>query len=907
MVAKSEATMPMSRALSKLAVATDLGTAARPSTAVPLSCPAASAGGIGTTSDSGSGIAGGGGKAGVTSVHGRNLLLKPSAARNVLASLPLPLSNLERQSKKTAIVTTAVAAAATVPPPATSGAPAAVAAGPSTPRLPPLPTHIPQPPSPQAAAQSAGAQLPPATPPTAQQSMSPHLPHRAPSHSHSAPLSAPPLPPCGMVQVSSGHGGGSGGGGSYEISKEFRDAARNHPGLPAGLLAQLHHPRRPGMPISAPFPGTSASVAAAVQPLASGGAGGGGGVRPLSPRSRARLTASLVNGSATASAAAPAAPPPPSPLPAPAAMAALSPEALAVLFGSPSSQPPPPTAGGLLVMRRAGPVAVGAGAALRPSTAQQSGGSGGGSCCSPASSAAVAATAAAGGPPRTASGPSRPPVVPHITVPYKPGSIHLPPGGMPGITAAVALGGASGKGPSGPGSAAGSGTGSPVVPSTAGTVAGKASPSELLRPWTSAGGGGSGTLRPVTANPLTHCMPMDSTATLVVRVPRSATEASNLAQAAAGAHAPPSRAGDGPYFTVRMAAAAARQGAITSAPGPALERSAGAAGDGFGGSDTGGTKGARQLTAQELRAVVAALAAARPEAAAILLQRSGTAVSAAGTGDMQGGPVSGPARRPATRSGGFGANTTDAAAPGAMLDPVFMYGKTDGSLPPGSASSRTSSRATTRGSLLSESAVSFSVSTRDPSVYDDKWPRPTSGGSRPSSRGATVAAAASATPPGAGGGAGNSRGSSNDSKRQAISAWGSTRLPLQSIPEDAELAGGEEVHSAAAAAATAAASDIPHPLHPLEPLETDPELDAAWASIVAANQRPDTAAARAPSSGLNVFSRPPTGAIRITRQAAPMVLVLEDLTASTPEVLERELENLGLEELQALRTKLCGE
>ncbi|GIL67369.1 hypothetical protein Vafri_20772 [Volvox africanus] len=857
----------------------------------------------------------------------RNLLIKPSAARNVLASLPLPLANLERQSKKAASVTaaappaTTVMAAAAVPPQASSGALAAAAAGPSTPRLPPLPAHIPQPPSPQAVAvaaavaQSGGAQLPPATPPTAQQSMSPHLQQRAPSHSHShshsTPLPPPPLPPCGMVQMSSGPGGG-GAAGSNDISKELRDAARNHPGLPAGLLAQLHHPRRPGMPISAPFPGTSTSgsAAAAIQPPASGGAGGAGGVRPLSPRSRARLTASLVNGSATASAAAPAAPPPPPPLPAPAAMASLSPEALAVLFGSPSSQPPPPTAGGLLVMRRAGPVAVGAGAALRPSTAQHSSGSGGGRCCSPASSAAAAATAAAGAPPRTASGPpSRPPVVPHITVPYKPGSIRLPPGGVPGITAAVALGGASGKAPSGPGSAAGSGTGSPVVPSTAGAVAGKASPSELLRPWTSAGGGASGTLRPVTANPLTHCMPTDSTATLVVRVPRSATEASNPAQAAGGAPAPPSRAGDGPHSTVRMSVAAARPGAITSAPGPASERSTSAAGDGPGASSTGGTNDARQLTAQELRAVVAALAASRPEAAAILLQRPGTAVSAAGTGDMRGRPVSSPARRPATRSGGFEANTMDAAAPGELLDPVSMYGKMDRNLPPGSTSSRTSSRATTRGSLLSESAVSFSVSIRDPSVYDDKWPRPTSGGSRPSSRGTTVAAAASAMPPGAGGGgggAGNSRGGSNDSHRQAISAWGSTKLPLQSIPEDAELAGGEEVHSAAAATTTAAAGDIPHPLHPLEPLESDPELDAAWASIVAANQRPDTAAARAPSSGLNVFSRPPTGAIRITRQAAPMVLVLEDLTASTPEVLERELETLGLEELQALRTKLCG-
>ncbi|GIL85065.1 hypothetical protein Vretimale_9940 [Volvox reticuliferus] len=885
MVAKSEASMPMSRALAKLAVATDLGTAARPSTAVPLSYPAGST----ATGDRGGGT---GGKAALTLVPGRNLVLKPSAARNVLASLPLPLSNLEGQHKKAA---TAMAAATAPPPQAGSGTLAAAAAGPATPRLPPLPTHIPpQPPSPQAAAtaavaaavaQTAGAQLLPATPPTAQQTIIPHPQQRA----HSMSLSAPPLPPCGISQVSSGPGGG-GAAGSNEISKELRDAARNHPGLPAGLLAQLHHPRRPGMPASAPFLGTSGSQAAAPPPPASGGAGSAGGIRPLSPRSRARLTASLVNGSVAVSPPLPAAPPLPPTLPAPAAMAALSPEALEILLGPPSSQPPPPTAGGLLVMRRAGPVA---GTALRPSTAQQSGSSGGVS--GPSSS-----STAAGGPPKTASSPSRPPVVPHITVPYKPGSIRLPPGGVPGITAAVALVAGSGKGPSGPGSAAGSGTGSPAVPSTAGAAAGKASPSELLRPWTSAGGAPSGTLRPVTANPLTHCMPTDSTTTLVVRVPRSATEVSTLMQAAGGVPAPPSRAGDGP------AAAAAKPGAATSARGLMSERSAGAgAGPGAGGGDSGETNDARQLTAQELRAVVAALAAARPEAATILLQRPGTAVSAAGTGDMQGRPVSSPARRPATRSGASGANDTDAAATGALWDLGSMYGKADGNPPPGSANSRTSSRATTRGSLLSESAVTFDVSIRDPSVYDDKWPRPTSGGARPSSRGATAAAAAAAVvPPGAGGGGGNSRSGSDKSQRQAISAWGSTRRPLQSIPEDGELAGGEEVDSAAAAAATV--GDVPDCLQPLEPLESDPILDAAWASIVAANQRPDTAAARAPSSGLNVFSRPPTGAIRITRQAAPMVLVLEDLTASTPEVLERELENLGLEDLQRLRTKLCG-
>ncbi len=40
------------------------------------------------------------------------------------------------------------------------------------------------------------------------------------------------------------------------------------------------------------------------------------------------------------------------------------------------------------------------------------------------------------------------------------------------------------------------------------------------------------------------------------------------------------------------------------------------------------------------------------------------------------------------------------------------------------------------------------------------------------------------------------------------------------------------------------------------------------------------------------------------RQAAPMVLNLEDFVHSTPEVIEMELESLGLEELQAISKAL---
>ncbi|GLC60443.1 hypothetical protein PLESTB_001613100 [Pleodorina starrii] len=878
MMAKSEASMPMSRALTKLAVATDLGTAARPSTAAPA---AAVAGGAGSGSSSGGG---GGRKTALSTASGRSLLLKPCAARSVLASLPLPLTGLDHGNKASAVSATAAAAAqapaagaAGPGPPArsgsgsgsavggltvTSGAPPAAAgtlvSSPSTPRLPPLPIHSPPPPQ-QAAATAAAA--------AAQQWTNTHPQHHP--NQHFLPTS-PPLPPCGMGHVSPSPAHGQGHG--SEISKELRDAARNHPGLPASLLAQLHHPRRHGTAASAPVAGGAAAASAPPPPPqpCGGAAAAPPNVRPLSPRSRARMTASLVNGAQAV---------PPTPpqqqqqqlaAPPPAVMSGLSPEALAVLLAAPSQ--PPPTPGGLLVMRRAGPVAVGAGAALRPSTAQQGSGS-------------AAGTGAAGpvASPGTPAAPSRPPVMPHITMPYKPGSIRLPTGGVPGLTAAVALG-ASGKTSSGPGSGGGSSSSSPVVPATA---AAAASASELLRPWTSVGAA-SGALRPTTANPLTHSMPTDTSSALVVRVPRSVSETPHTMLPLGGM---PPRNGS---LSAGRVASAAKSGAGASAPGTAASAPGAAAGGGDASGGGGKVQDARQLTAQELRAVVAALAAARPEAAAMLLQRPATAASAASAGassDPLGRPGSSAIRRPAT---------SEAAAQGALWDSLY------GNFPPGStrSSSRASSRATTWGTLLSAGGV------RDPSVYDDKWPRPSSGSSRPTSRGATGASAGapgSAGSSSSSGGGGSSCGGSAASRRPAVSAWGATVRPLESIPEDTELhGGGEEALGATAAAAAGLDAVVPGPLRPLEPLDPDPELDVAWANIVASNQRPDTAATRAASSGLNVFSRPATGSLRIVRQAAPMVLVVEDITASTPEVLERELETLSLEELQALQAKLCA-
>ncbi|PNH09813.1 hypothetical protein TSOC_003526, partial [Tetrabaena socialis] len=109
------------------------------------------------------------------------------------------------------------------------------------------------------------------------------------------------------------------------------------------------------------------------------------------------------------------------------------------------------------------------------------------------------------------------------------------------------------------------------------------------------------------------------------------------------------------------------------------------------------------------------------------------------------------------------------------------------------------------------------------------------------------------------------------------------------IPEDAELPSGGGTESWGPP--------------PLEQLESDPTLDATWEAIKKSNQRPDTSV-MGPAHGLDVFSRPATGALRLTRQAAPMVLILDDITASTPEVVARELAQMSLGELQALKAKL---
>ncbi|EFJ41964.1 hypothetical protein VOLCADRAFT_98025 [Volvox carteri f. nagariensis] len=856
MVAKSEASMPMSRALAKLAVATDVGTAARPCTAAPAMALSSGPPGFGV----GVKVKVGMGPPPPESPS-RPLVMKPSAARNVLASLPLPLASTEHQHQGSKVN----GAVGPPPPPP----PAAAAA------------------SRTAAAAATDPQFPPATPAGAHQSSSTHHHHNHHNHHNHQHVgllsssSSSPLPPCSAV-----HGGGPSA--SADFSREIREAARNHPGLPASLLAQLHRPRRPGAPSSAPFAGTSCTTTAMGPPSAgsaSAAAGGSAaGVWPMSPRSRARLTASLVNGTAASGAPATlASPPRPPPPPPPAAAAALSPEALAVLLGSPS-QPPPSTPAGLLVMRRAGPAAVGAGAALRPTTSHQGGGGG----------STTAAAAPAG-----LSSPSRPQVMPHITVPYKPGSIRLPMGGVPGLTAAVALGGSPSNGASGAASAAGSGTGSPVVPSTAAAAAAAAlgpAASEALRPWTAAANG-AGALRPTTANPLTHSMPLDTTNTLVVRMPRTATVAPHAASAAA-APPPQSRCGISSSTAGRTATAESRPFArLSAAPGL---------------TSGGGEQDVRQLTAQELRSVVAALAASRPEVAAVLMSRMATPAAAApvaggAAADAQNRPVTGLSRRPTAGPVGDDAATADVAVQGPAWDVEYMYGRAVGNVPP--ANSRTSSRASTRGSLLSGSAISVGI--RDPSVYDDKWPRPsTSSGSRPGSRGGAPTGA-SGPPPGTADGGGGAAaaarvGNSSDIRRPAISAWGSERrTTLRAIPEEAELDGGGEEGAGDGVAAAAVDVDVAAPLRPLQALDPDPELDSAWASIVAANQRPDTGVMRSPSRGIDVFSRPATGAIRITRQAAPMVLVLEDIAASTPEVLERELENLSLEELQALRAKLC--
>ncbi|KAG2494385.1 hypothetical protein HYH03_007439 [Edaphochlamys debaryana] len=464
-------------------------------------------------------------------------------------------------------------------------------------------------------------------------------------------------------------------------------------------------------------------------------------------------------------------------------------------------------------------------------------------------------------------------------MPYKPGAIRLPPGGVPGITAAVALP-APGSGGSGdrPGTAA-----SATMPPAA-SLAAWTDPS---RPPTSAAGP-----RPVTASPLTHSLSADPSGPVLLRVPQRP----ETGAAGGGRAGLPPRSANPRLPPV--------PGTAASAPGGPVRRF----------SDVGLSS---QLSAEELKQVMAVLAVVRPQTAAALLQRPTTAGGPAGPGGACVGAgasavgllrpaTAGPAGRrpgsarapPAARSTGTAARLgggvgslvppgTAGPAPGGEEGGDTGKEGEGGVVPRPPASGRPpASRPLTRTRSAPASAPLGAPPSRAGSSGGRRLP--SAGAAAEAATAAAVAATAEAAAAGVGIGALGARPGT------AAPGGGNPLLSsLLPIPEDAELPGGGGLPTAGAVSGWG--------LPPLEPLDPDPQLDKAWAAIVAANQRPDTGAL---VGGLDVFSRPPTGAFRLVRQAAPMVLVLDDLAQSTPEVVERELEHMSLDELQALRSQL---